>query len=193
MQLTSVTLLFLPLTFFDLLWLKHHPIERVTFYKLSESSSHDSFFSTILPKLEQSLSLALTNFLPLSGHIKWDPQDPKPHVIIFPQDTVSSLWLSPTLTSQDSPAKSLVSRASYVLLSLHRTVINVSVGLEFKILQLLSYLSGDVDNDTRTLKSPPAKEIDDDLVRVTLQLSQENIKKLKERTKNESTRSDLYL
>lgn len=114
----SVTPLFLPLTFFDLLWLKHHPIERVTFYKLSESSSHDSFFSTILPKLEQSLSLALTNFLPLSGHIKWDPQDPKPHVIIFPQDTVSSLWLSPTLTSQDSPAKSLVSRASYVLLSL---------------------------------------------------------------------------
>jgi len=74
-----------------------------------------------------------------------------------------------------------------------RTVINVSVGLEFKILQLLSYLSGDVDNDTRTLKSPSAKEIDDDLVRVTLQLSQENIKKLKERTKNESTRSDLYL
>ncbi|KAG7564092.1 Transferase [Arabidopsis suecica] len=80
-------------------------------------------------------------------------------------------------------------------------VINVPPGLEFKILQLLPYLSGDEDNartlnyywENRRSTEIDAKEIDDDLVRVTLELSQENIKKLKERAKNESTRSDLYL
>lgn len=75
---------------------------------------------------------------------------------------------------------------------LDRTVINVPVELELKIFQLLPYLSGDKDN-LRTLKFPPAKENDQDLVRVMLELSQENIKKLKERAKNESTQSDLYL
>ncbi|CAA7033192.1 unnamed protein product [Microthlaspi erraticum] len=80
--------LILPLTFFDLVWLPDKPTNRVIFYKLTESSS-DSFYSVILPKLEQSLSLVLTHFLPLSGHVKWDPQDPKPYIAVFPQDSVS--------------------------------------------------------------------------------------------------------
>ncbi|CAA7032888.1 unnamed protein product [Microthlaspi erraticum] len=96
--------LILPLTFFDLVWLTDIPTNRVNFYKLTESSS-DSFYSVILPKLEQSLSLVLTHFPPLSGHVKWDQQDPKPHIVVFPQDVSLSQWPSPTLTSLMFPAK----------------------------------------------------------------------------------------
>lgn len=70
------------------MWLKRNPTERVTFYRLTDSS-RDSFYSDILPKLERSLSLALIHFLPLSGHLKWNPQDPKPHIVVLQQDTVS--------------------------------------------------------------------------------------------------------
>ncbi|AEE77596.1 hypothetical protein ISN44_As03g031280 [Arabidopsis suecica] len=46
----------------------------------------------------------------------------------------------------------------------------------------------------RTLKPPPRGDISTDLVRITLQLTQEKVKKLKERAKQESARSlhDLY-
>ncbi|CAF1709972.1 unnamed protein product [Brassica napus] len=58
--------------------------------KISPSSSpRDSFYSAILPKLERSLSLVLAHFLPLSGHLNWDPQAPKPHILISPHDAVS--------------------------------------------------------------------------------------------------------
>ncbi|XP_010425762.1 PREDICTED: BAHD acyltransferase At3g29680 [Camelina sativa] len=253
---SSTTPLLLPLTFFDLLWLKLSPIERVTFYKLTELS-YVSFFSSILPKLELSLSLAISHFLPLSGHLKWNPQDPKPRVFVFSQDTVSltvaetdadfsrvsskeirletelrsfipKLEVSSESTSLFSLQVTLFPNQGFTIgitthhvimdgktatkfhnswahickygtipqdldlpLVLDRTVINVPTGLEFKMLQLLPYLSKDRDN-ARTLKVPPAKDIKD-VVWFTLQLSQENIEKLKERAKNESIRSDLYL
>ncbi|EOA25853.1 hypothetical protein CARUB_v10019231mg [Capsella rubella] len=249
----SATPLVLPLTFFDLLWLKLNPIERVTFYKLTDLS-HYSFFSTILPKLERSFSQVLSHFLPLSGHLRWNPQDPKPYVVVFPQDTVSLTvaetdtdfsrvsskelrletelrFLIPELEiSSDSTSLlalqitlfpnqgfSIGFTTHHVIMDgktalnfhntwahlckygtipqdldlplvLDRKVINVPARLESKILQLLQ----DDKDDARTLKAPPAKDIED-VVRVTLELSQENIKKLKERAKNGSTRSDLYL
>lgn len=254
--ISSVAPLILPLTFFDLLWLKLNPTERVTFYKLNESS-RNSFFSSILPKLEQSLSLVLTHFLPLSGHLKWNPQDPKPHIVVFPKDIVSltvaetdadfscisgkelrletelrslvpelqissdsASVLSLQVTLFPNQGFSIGTTVHHVVMDgntaskfhkswahickygtipqdfdlptvLDRNVINVPTGLEPKIFQLLPYLLEDKDN-ARTLNVPPTKEIDD-VVRVTLELSQENIKKLKERAKNESTRSDLYL
>lgn len=47
--------------------------------------------------------------------------------------------------------------------------------------------------DVRTLKLPPVKEIEEDVVRVVFELTHENVKKLRERAKIESTRSDLQL
>ncbi|KAG7559278.1 Transferase [Arabidopsis thaliana x Arabidopsis arenosa] len=254
----TVEPLVLPLTFFDLLWLKLHPTERVTFYKLTESS-RDSFFSSILPKLEQSLSLVLSHFLPLSGHLKWNPQDPKPRILVFPKDTVSltvaesdadfsriSTGKEPHLDTELRTLVPLlqVSSNSASLLSLQitlfsnqgfsigtsvhhvvmdgktaskfhqswahickhgtipqhfdlptvldRTFINVPAGLEAKIFELLPCFSEDKDN-ARTLTLRPAREISNDVVRVTLELTQVNIEKLKERAKNQSTRSDLHL
>ncbi|ESQ46645.1 hypothetical protein EUTSA_v10000450mg [Eutrema salsugineum] len=245
--------LILPLTFFDLVWLKDIPTNRIIFYKLTESSP-DSFYSVILPKLERSLSLVLAHFLPLSGHLKWNPQDPKPHIVILPQDTVS-LTVAETdadfshvsgkglrhqpelralapelLVSSDSPSilalkitlfpkqgfcigitihhaaldgntvvkfiKSWAHFCKYgtmpqdlqLPMLLDRTVINLPAELESKIFQLSQYNANE-----RTLKLSPTKEIDEDVVRITLELTQENVKKLVERAKSGSTRSDLHL
>ncbi|KAG2261249.1 hypothetical protein Bca52824_068328 [Brassica carinata] len=87
---SSHDLLVLPLTFFDLRWLKFHPTERVVFYKLDkDNSSHHSFHSVILPKLELSLSAVLRHYLPLAGRLRWDTQDTKPHILVLPNDSVT--------------------------------------------------------------------------------------------------------
>lgn len=86
----SVDPLIVPLSFFDLQWLKLNPTEQVFFYKLTESSSsRDVFYSSILPKLERSLSLILTHFRLFTGHLKWCSQDPKPRFVVLSGDTLS--------------------------------------------------------------------------------------------------------
>ena len=249
--------LILPLSFFDLVWLKDIPTNRVSFYKLTESS-RNSFYSFILPKLEHSLSLVLSHFLPLSGHIKWNQEDPKPHIIISPQDAVSltvaetdadfshlsgkgfryqtelralvpelpvSSDSAPILTLQITlfpnqgfcigttihhaavDGKTLVKfLKSWAHICKHgattlpeditpvldRTAINVSAGLEERMLELVPHLSQDKDN-ARTLKLPPTKEVSAEVYRLKLDLTLENVEKLKERAKNESKRSHLEL
>ncbi|XP_010502978.1 PREDICTED: phenolic glucoside malonyltransferase 2-like [Camelina sativa] len=80
-------LLVIPLTFLDLPWLLFHPVKRVFFYKLTEAT-HEHFHSIILPKLSLSLSLVLRNYLPLSGSITWDQNEPKPSIVVSPNDAV---------------------------------------------------------------------------------------------------------
>ncbi|VVA90682.1 unnamed protein product [Arabis nemorensis] len=242
--------LVVPLSFFDLRYIKRSPTERATFYKTTESSL------VILPKLERSLSLVLAHFLPLSGHLKWDPQDPKPRIVVFPQQDAVSLTVAETdadfsrlsdkglrpeaelrglvpelpsssdsaclfslqITLFPSQGFCIGSTAHHVAMDgktaskfhkswahvckrgtipqdfilptlLDRSVINVPTTLEQRIFQLLPYLSH--DNNARSLKLPPAKETGDDLVRITLELTQEKVEKLRERAKNDSARSDL--
>ncbi|RID71923.1 hypothetical protein BRARA_C03838 [Brassica rapa] len=246
----SVDQVILPLSFFDLVWLKINTTNRVIFYKLTESS-RDSFYTVTLPKLERSLSLTLSHFLPLSGQLKRDPQDPKPRIIISPQDTVSFtvaeidadfshlsgkglrhqtelpalvpelhvssdsssvLSLQITLFPNEGVCMGITSNHAaldgktavkflkswahvfkhgampqdfHLPMVLDRTVVNVPAELESKIFQLpqdKAYV--------RSLKLPSTREIED-LVRITLGLSQENVNKLRERAKTESTRSDL--
>ncbi|KAG2313021.1 hypothetical protein Bca4012_027605 [Brassica carinata] len=86
--LNSANSLSIPLTFFDLPWLIFHPVERVTFYRLTEST-REHFHSVILPKLKLSLSLVLRSYLPLAGRIVWDPTEPKPSIVVSPNDAVS--------------------------------------------------------------------------------------------------------
>lgn len=57
----------LPLTFYDVIWINFHPIQRLLFYKLPYPKSH--FTGTIIPKLKQSLSIALKHFLPIAGNL----------------------------------------------------------------------------------------------------------------------------
>ncbi|CAH2044918.1 unnamed protein product [Thlaspi arvense] len=191
----SVDPLVLPLTFFDLQWVRSHPTDQVFFYKLSESS-REFFHSVILPKLDLSLSLVLRHYLPFAGSLKWDPQDPKPRIFVFGHDTVS-------LTVAESDAEfSLISgkglrpqselRVLDLTPTLDRTLIEVPPGLESKILESMSYFSDDKDGK-RTMKPPPTAETRTDLVRITLELTRENVEKLRKQAKRESTCSQLEL
>ncbi|KAG8662362.1 hypothetical protein MANES_01G095400v8, partial [Manihot esculenta] len=84
----SATEFSLPLTFFDTFWFKFHPIERLFFYELTDVTP--AFFnSVILPKLKQSLSLALLHFLPIAGKLTWPPHAAKPFIHYAPNDGVS--------------------------------------------------------------------------------------------------------
>ncbi|CAH8362048.1 unnamed protein product [Eruca vesicaria subsp. sativa] len=87
----STNSLILPLTFFDLRWIRSHPTQQVLFYKLSHSeSSREHFHTSILPKLSLSLSLVLRHYLPLAGHLTWwTPHDPKPRITVSNDSTVS--------------------------------------------------------------------------------------------------------
>ncbi|KAH9779862.1 Malonyl-CoA:anthocyanidin 5-O-glucoside-6''-O-malonyltransferase [Citrus sinensis] len=73
----------LPLTYFDTLWLKFPPSERLFFYQITDLT-FDLFNSVILPKLADSLSLTLLHYLPLAGHIMWPADSAKPAIYYFP-------------------------------------------------------------------------------------------------------------
>lgn len=69
----------LPLTFFDILWLRLPPVQRLFFYEIS-SSKTSIFFNSILPKLKTSLSLTLHHYLPLAGTLTWPQNSHKPSI-----------------------------------------------------------------------------------------------------------------
>ncbi|CAH8384971.1 unnamed protein product [Eruca vesicaria subsp. sativa] len=246
----------LPLTYYDLRWVRSHPTQQVIFYKLSESS-RKFFHSVILPKLESSLSLVLHHYFPLAGHLKWNLQDSKPHIVVFSHDTVSltvaesnadfhfisskglrqqrhlrvlvpELSVSCDSTSLYSLQITLFPNQGFCIgLAEHhvlkdgvgsimfikawghickslghgtmtlpsdftpiidRTLIKVRSSLESKILEYVSYFLDEKDGK-RTMKPLQVGEICNDLVRITLELTQEKVNKLKEQVKRESTRS----
>ncbi|OMO85891.1 Transferase [Corchorus olitorius] len=78
----------LPLTFFDIFWFKHPPVERLFFYQLDDLTPA-RFNSEIVPKLKQSLSLTLLHYLPLAGNLRWPSDSPKPIILYTPNDGVS--------------------------------------------------------------------------------------------------------
>ncbi|XP_068489249.1 phenolic glucoside malonyltransferase 1-like [Phaseolus vulgaris] len=86
----SATKTSLTLTFFDLFWLRIHPLELTFFYSLASQQSNPSFFfANVVPKLKTSLSHTLQHFLPLAGNVVWPSDSPKPFVQFTPGDAVS--------------------------------------------------------------------------------------------------------
>jgi len=77
----------LPLTFFDLLWLRFPPVERLFLYELTNSTTF--FYETLLPNLKHSLSLTLQYFLPLAGNITWPSDSSKPIINYVKGDSIS--------------------------------------------------------------------------------------------------------
>ncbi|XP_062029531.1 phenolic glucoside malonyltransferase 1-like [Rosa rugosa] len=73
----------LPLTFFDLVWLRFPTIQRVFFF---ETSSCPNF---IFSKLKTSLSHTLQHFLPLAGNLTWPQHSPTPVLRYVKGDAVS--------------------------------------------------------------------------------------------------------
>ncbi|KAG2720738.1 hypothetical protein I3760_02G049200 [Carya illinoinensis] len=77
----------LPLTFFDLLWLRFDPVQRVFFYETSHTQT--PFLDTILPQLKDSLSLTLQQYLPLAGTLIWPKNSHKPIINYAEGDAIS--------------------------------------------------------------------------------------------------------
>ncbi|KAG6583452.1 Phenolic glucoside malonyltransferase 2, partial [Cucurbita argyrosperma subsp. sororia] len=77
----------LPLTFFDMIWLRFHPVERLFFYELP--SNDISFIDEIVPKLKNSLALTLRHYLPLAGNLVWRPRSEVPTIEFVDGDGVS--------------------------------------------------------------------------------------------------------
>ncbi|KAB2610389.1 phenolic glucoside malonyltransferase 1-like [Pyrus ussuriensis x Pyrus communis] len=98
----------LPLTFFDIIWLKFPPIQRLYFYEIVSSSKNTFFFDSILPKLKTALSLTLHHFPPLAGNITWPQDSPIPILSYLRGDAVSV-----TVAESDADFHHLVSSNSF--------------------------------------------------------------------------------
>ena len=83
----TATEISLPLTIFDLFFLKAAPIEVLSFY--SQANLDYFSFDSILSKLKHSLSLTLPHFLPLVGKLTWPPDSQKPIIHYNPGDSIS--------------------------------------------------------------------------------------------------------
>ncbi|XP_062151034.1 phenolic glucoside malonyltransferase 1-like [Alnus glutinosa] len=77
----------LPLTLFDLIWLRFPPVQRVFFYEISPTNA--PFLDSILPNLKHSLSLTLQHYLPLAGTLTWPKDSHKPIINYTEGDSVS--------------------------------------------------------------------------------------------------------
>ncbi|CAJ2665801.1 unnamed protein product [Trifolium pratense] len=77
-----------PFTFFDTLWLKLPPVERLFFYEQTNLST-TFFFDSILPNLKHSLELTLQHFLLLVGNITWPQDSSHPIINYVPSDSIS--------------------------------------------------------------------------------------------------------
>ncbi|XP_008797924.3 malonyl-coenzyme A:anthocyanin 3-O-glucoside-6''-O-malonyltransferase-like [Phoenix dactylifera] len=78
----------LPLTFFDVIWLVQHPVERLFFYDFPNPIAH--FIDSCLPNLKSSLSVTLHHFFPLAGNIRRSPgSDDRYEIAYVDGDSVS--------------------------------------------------------------------------------------------------------
>ncbi|XP_004489466.1 phenolic glucoside malonyltransferase 1-like [Cicer arietinum] len=76
-----------PFTFFDALWVRLPPVERLFFYEIPNLST--TFFDSILPNLKHSLELTLQHFIFLVGNIIWPQDSPHPIINYVPSDSIS--------------------------------------------------------------------------------------------------------
>ncbi|KAL2496904.1 Coumaroyl-CoA:anthocyanidin 3-O-glucoside-6''-O-coumaroyltransferase 2 [Forsythia ovata] len=83
----DLTELTLPLTFFDILWVHFHPIQRLLFYEFPCSKTY--FLETIVPNLKQSLSLTLKHYYPLASNLLIPLSNEKPVFRYVVGDSVS--------------------------------------------------------------------------------------------------------
>ncbi|KAB2613734.1 hypothetical protein D8674_036050 [Pyrus ussuriensis x Pyrus communis] len=104
----------LPLTFFDLRWLRFPPPQFLSFYNMpSFDPSH--FFDSIFPKLKTSLSATLQHFVPLAGNLTWPPDSPIPLLSYVKGDAI-------LLTIAESDADFHLSHDKAAVLALQITV-----------------------------------------------------------------------
>ncbi|KAI3518465.1 hypothetical protein L1887_07242 [Cichorium endivia] len=99
---TTVGERFLPLTFFDMIWIPFFPIHQVFFYEIPHSREH--FLETIVPNLKHSLSITLQHFFPFAGNLIVflnQSVEKKPEIRHVEGDSVSVSFVECTLDFND--------------------------------------------------------------------------------------------
>ncbi|KAH0463543.1 hypothetical protein IEQ34_008125 [Dendrobium chrysotoxum] len=76
----------LPLTFFDVLWLKYSAVERLFFYQFPYSTAN--FLDLHLPIIKSALSVALSSFYPLAATIRRRRSDDRYEITTADSDSV---------------------------------------------------------------------------------------------------------
>ncbi|EOY03695.1 HXXXD-type acyl-transferase family protein, putative [Theobroma cacao] len=170
-----------PLTFFDTLWFKFHPVERIFFYQLNVSNP-EYFHSVILPKLKRSLSLTLLHYLPLAAFSQgFCVGITAHHAILDGRSTTMFVKSWAYLCKQGNTENS--SLPPELTPFYDRSVIKDPSGLDLLYLkQWLAFTSSDSDPNRRSLIiEQNIRDVPDDLVRATFDLSREHIKSLREK------------
>ncbi|KAJ7971836.1 Anthocyanin 5-aromatic acyltransferase [Quillaja saponaria] len=76
----------LPITYFDIPWLRCFPIKRLFFYEFPHPTQ--DFMELVLPNLKNSLSLTLQHFFPFASKLVCPPQPQKPHILYLDGNSV---------------------------------------------------------------------------------------------------------
>ncbi|XBI74375.1 hypothetical protein VPH35_067932 [Triticum aestivum] len=79
----------LPLTFFDVKWLRGPPVQRLFLYRLQDHHHHHGNVQQLFSDLRASLSKALNLFYPLAGHVCLAPHTNRYELFYQPGDGVS--------------------------------------------------------------------------------------------------------
>ncbi|MQM20618.1 hypothetical protein Taro_053641 [Colocasia esculenta] len=81
----------IPLTFWDVLWIGRHPVERLFFYRWPGLAT-PHFAASALPRLKRSLTLALRSYYPLAGRLRPPQPAPSPedkfHILCTDADSI---------------------------------------------------------------------------------------------------------
>ncbi|KAK4420501.1 Coumaroyl-CoA:anthocyanidin 3-O-glucoside-6''-O-coumaroyltransferase 2 [Sesamum alatum] len=101
----SVPAASLPLTFLDIPWLLFSPSQPLFFYDFPVSTA--DFTQTILPNLENSLSLTLQHFFPLAGKLVTPPVSSMPPRLEYTGDDSISLTVAEATTAEAGEFKNL--------------------------------------------------------------------------------------
>jgi len=182
----------LPLTFFDILWLKFPPVQRIFFYEFPHQTS--LFFNTLLPKLKQYLSLTLSHFYPLLGKLIW-PNDSHKPIIKFIKGNTLSLTIAESHADFNHLSGKNLSDATQI----HDLLPNLNISHEFCLPhEFCPFFDRNVIKDPNELEAKYLsdwskqggtnnrslmvwdRQVPEDSFRGLFQLSRLNIKKLKE-------------
>ncbi|KAH0934287.1 LOW QUALITY PROTEIN: hypothetical protein HID58_011404 [Brassica napus] len=164
-------------------WIKFHASQQVVFYRLTESSSSPkSFHSHILPNL-----LPCPQLLP--------PPYRPPHVgPTRPKAAHHRLQARHGFAYRRRDRRRLLPFIRQRTTSgyrVHHLAPELTVSEDSATSKMVSYLSKE-SHDFKSLKPPPIDEIGTDIVRVSLDLTLEDIEQLRERVKSHSSR-ELHL
>nr|GEX76527.1 malonyl-coenzyme A:anthocyanin 3-O-glucoside-6''-O-malonyltransferase-like [Tanacetum cinerariifolium] len=125
----------LPITFFDLIWLPHFPINQLFFYEFPHSRTH--FIEKVVPNLKHSLSLTLQHFFPFTSNL-----------LVFPKPNDSSLARQPEIRYEEVQVTFYENSGFSIGITNHHVLCDASTKAWTKQVARGTYSTSAVDSDS---------------------------------------------